>query len=385
MYSINHNLLKSMRKSSFISLLLFSSITLGTTAATKWVNPMDAGYPVVQNQGWTKGLSNTYHRLPDKAQESVRKPLWDLSTNSSGLALYFTTDAPSISIRYTVNGPQSMPHMPATGVSGVDLYRISTDGYTHEFCFSNYSFGDTITYFYKNLQTQNYEGLQDEYRLNLPLYNTVTNLEIGIPDNCTIHFLPRREDKPIVVYGTSIAQGACSSRPGMAWGNIVRRNLNDYPLVNLGFSGNGRLEPELISLLNEIDASIYVIDCLPNLIYRSDEELYNLVSDAVMSLRANSSTPILLVEHAGYSNSLTDPEMMELYINANISQRRAFDDLQAAGTPNLYYLTHDEINFSPDAWVDYVHPSDLGAQQQADAVTSKIKAIVPYIGQQKND
>lgn len=48
-------------------------------------------------------------------------------------------------------------------------------------------------------------------------------------------------DHPIVLYGTSIAQGACASRPGMAWGNIVSRSL-EIPLINLGFSGNGKLE-----------------------------------------------------------------------------------------------------------------------------------------------
>ena len=69
---------------------------------------------------------------------------------------------------------------------------------------------------------------------------------------------------PIVVYGTSIAQGGCASRPGLAWTNILGRKL-DRPVINLAFSGNGKLEKELIELLSEIDASLYVLDCLPNL------------------------------------------------------------------------------------------------------------------------
>lgn len=358
-------------------LLAFSSVL--SSAATKWVNPMNAGIPVVQNQGWTDEISGTYQRLPHHAKEKVRTPLWNLSLNSSGLALYFTTDAPSITVRYTVTGPHAMPHMPATGVTGVDLYRIAPDGETHEFCFSDYYFGDTITYYYKNLHPTNYDGVAPEYRLNLPLYNTVTNLEIGIPDDCTIDFLPKRTDKPIVIYGTSIAHGACSSRPGMAWVNIVRRNLNDYPVINLGFSGNGRLEPELIELLNEIDASVYVLDCLPNLPGRSADEIFNLVTSAVNDIRAKSSAPILLVEHAGYSNAQTNPSQLKLYTEVNENQRRAFDALQEAGTPNLYYLTHDELGYTPDSWVDYVHPSDLGAQQQADVVTQKLKSIAPEV------
>ncbi len=200
-------------------------------------------------------------------------------------------------------------------------------------------------------------------------------LEIGTPQGASFILQPRRTEKPVVVYGTSIAHGACSSRPGMAWANIVRRNL-DMPLVNLGFSGNGRLEPELVDLVNELDAAVYVLDCMPNLTQKTEQEVTALVLDAVAKIRAKSNTPILLVEHAGYSNAPTNAAQYELYTRLNRGQRVAFDKLMNEGTPNLFYLTHDQLGFSPDSWVDYVHPSDLGAQKQADAVTAKLKEIL---------
>ena len=46
----------------------------------------------------------------------------------------------------------------------------------------------------------------------------------------------------MVFYGTSITQGACASRPPMdANAAILGRRL-DRPVVNLGFSGNGRMD-----------------------------------------------------------------------------------------------------------------------------------------------
>ena len=72
------------------------------------------------------------------------------------------------------------------------------------------------------------------------LYNNVKWMEIGTPEGTKFTPLAIRPDKPIVVYGTSIAQGACASRPGMAWPAILGRKL-DHPLINLGFSGNGML------------------------------------------------------------------------------------------------------------------------------------------------
>src|SRR5688500_16759762 len=67
-----------------------------------------------------------------------------------------------------------------------------------------------------------------------------------------------------VFYGTSILQGGCASRPGMAYPSIVSRAL-EWPTVNLGFSGNGKTEPEMAQLLTELDAAAFVLDSLPNL------------------------------------------------------------------------------------------------------------------------
>ena len=99
--------------------------------------------------------------------------------------------------------------------------------------------------------------------LYLPLYNEVSKLEIGVPTSTSFFFVPTTGESPIILYGTSIAQGACASRPGMAWGNIVSRTLN-WPLINLDFSGNGKLETEIISLICEQRPSIVILDCMPN-------------------------------------------------------------------------------------------------------------------------
>ena len=59
---------------------------------------------------------------------------------------------------------------------------------------------------------------------------------------------PWADDRPVVVYGTSITQGGCATRPGMAYTNIVSRELN-RPVINLGFSGNGKGEAEVAAEL----------------------------------------------------------------------------------------------------------------------------------------
>lgn len=361
-----------MRKTYFF--LWFCLISLSTHAQWNWMNPLEAGYRVIQNQGWTEEIGKTYVRLPERAKGKVRPAVWNLSRQTAGLALYFYSNTPELKIRYQVDGPLQMPHMPATGVSGLDLYRIDSDG-NQQFCFGEYAFGDTIRYTYTLEGNNRYHSHGYEYRLYLPLYNSVNHLEIGIPEGKEFRFLPQFREKPVVLYGTSIAQGACASRPGMAWSTLLQRTL-DYPLVNLGFSGNGQLEKDVISFLCEIDARLYILDCLPNLTGEMEKEICFRTIEAVKQIRQERTAPILLCEHAGYSNADSNPTMRALYQQANRASRKAFEALKGEGIQDIYYLSCEEIALPPDGWVDYVHPSDWGAAAQSKAVEKKVRDLL---------
>lgn len=354
-------------------LFLFCLICLGGQAQVKWYNPMDAGFSVVQNQGWEE-LSSSYNRLPLRAKETVREQVWNLSQSPTGLGVHFYCNAPQITIRYKVSGPLNMPHVPTTGVSGIDLYSINSDGEWH-FCSGNYAFRDTVRYTFNHLGKDRYHNRGFEYRLFLPLRNTVEWLEIGVEEAYELTFIPASQEKPIVLYGTSIVHGACASRPAMAWANIVQRSL-DYPLVNLGFAGNGKLEEEVVDLVSEIDARLYILDCLPNLTGQTESEVRQLTMDAVKQLRAKHSEPILLVEHIGYSNAQTDSMKYKDYTKVNKASKEAYQALLNAGYQDIYYLTREELAIPADGWVDNIHPSDYGMHAQATAVEKKVREIL---------
>ncbi|HOY15907.1 MAG TPA: SGNH/GDSL hydrolase family protein [Haliscomenobacter sp.] len=363
-------------------LLLSSSITGQTSADLSWWKPSNATFPVIDGGGWSAELKDTIQRLPGRAKSLVRPPVWNLSLQPAGLFIRFFSNAPQIKVRYQIVGSPGMPHMPATGVSGVDLYAIDSDGTWH-FCAGKYSFKDTVEYNFDKLKpTDGYHKLGREYRLYLPLYKGLSGLEIGVPSDSKFTPLPNMQEKPIVVYGTSIAQGACASRPGMAWTNILSRKL-DRPVINLGFSGNGRLEPEIIDLINEIDAKVYVLDCLPNMTTErfSAPDLQKRIIEAVRSIRAkHPKTPILLTEHAGYSEGFMVPTRQTFYQEANLSLQTAVDQLKLDRVPALYTLTFADINFDLDATVDGTHPNDYGMMLQAQAYEKKLRDILrePY-------
>jgi len=347
--------------------------------SVQWWNPVENKFPVIEGQAWPDEVLAPFDRLPAKAEKTVRKAVWNLSRHAASLKIRFRSNSEEIVVRYKVNLRKAMDHMPATGVSGIDLYAKDSDG-EMLWCNGRREFSDTITYRFVGLRPNDrYHELGREYRLNLSLYNSIDWLEIGVSKDDYFEPLPVRKEKPIVVYGTSIAHGACASRPGMAWTNILSRKM-DRPLVNLAFSGNGRLEKELIDLLVEIDSKVYVLDCLPNLwreeVY-DDTELEKRILNSVRQLRKERpDIPILLTEHAGYTDGFINPARMDSYTRVNKIQKATFEKLQNEGILNLHYLAYDELGLQLDDMVDGTHPNDLGMMRYAQSYEIKLRNIL---------
>ncbi len=370
---------KIVRSIFFLYLLSSFSTALAQTSKEefKWWNPTKHTVPVLQQQAWNKtDILSYYDRLPAKAEKAVRKEVWSLSKNAAGLKIVFNSNAPDITVRYVlVKKNYAMNHFPATGVSGIDLYAKNADG-SWAWAPGNYSFKDTITFKFTNLNLDKAKYKNGrEFHLYLPLYNSVEWLEIGVAKDKTFNPLPVSKEKPIVVYGTSIAQGGCASRPGMAWTNILNRDLN-IPVINLGFSGNGRLEKELIDLLLEIDANIFILDCVPNLGGEipaiKDKTVY-----AVKAIRAKyPHTPIVLSDHSAFTTNRLNQTRSRGLVLMNAASQSAFNELKTQKITGVYYITQKEINFGTDETVDGTHPTDYGMYKNAKAYEKTIKAIL---------
>jgi lysophospholipase L1-like esterase len=360
--------------------LILTVTAFSQQAPFTWFNPADNSFPVIEGQAWPAEVAAPYDRFPARAEKTLNPNVWNISHSSAGLYIKFKTNASSITIRYVVKGALAMTHMPATGVSGIDLYAIDPNG-QWKWAPASHSFGDTVEYPFSNMVVSSeFPGRDYEYRLYLPLYNTVTWLAIGVPDNSSFRFMRLSPEKPIVVYGTSIAQGACASRPGMAWTALLQQRL-DRPLINLGFSGSGKLETSVIALMNEIDARLYVLDCIPNLTARAgitNPELENRIMAAVKALKEKRPhVPVLLVEHSGGAdNNIMDTAAQHDYENANNVLRRCFDKMKTAGITGIYLLTNKEMGLSVYSTVDGLHPNDVGMLEYANAYEKSLRVIL---------
>lgn len=320
--------------------------------------------------------ADNYGRLPASLKGEVRSPVWFLGENSAGLYVDFKTKADTIVVRYKVKGALNMPHMPTIGVSGVDLYfnqPSKKDNWA--WSYGNYQFKDTIKYTFANIGSD----LQGTYRLYLPLYNTVEFLEIGVSKNEKLTFVEDRT-KPIVIYGTSIAQGACASRPGMAWTNILSRDFSNE-VINLAFSGNGRLEQPILDLMVAQNAAVYILDCIPNLALtstRTADQLDSLLWNAVQFIRSKRpDVPIVLTEHSSaYTVGFMNKDKANEYIESTKVAEKAFAKMKKSGIKNIYFLGSQSIGLDINSTVDYAHPNDWGMMKIAKAYERLLRKIL---------
>ena len=323
----------------------------------------------IEGKGWTGTDTKTfYDRLPARAEGSVRDPVWNLSQDSAGICARFTSDATEIHARWSLRKKSlAMVHMAATGVSGVDLYVRIGETWRWLGVGRPESFPDNEAKLCGDLPA----GLR-EYLLYLPLYNGVTSVSLGVPEAASLEATPARKTRPIVFYGTSITQGGCASRPGTCHPAIVGRML-DRPAINLGFSGNGKMEPEIAQLLAELDPALYVIDCLPNM---TADEVAERAPELVRIIRAaRPETPILLVEDRTYSDAFLHQDRAERNNSSRAALRQVFADLQEVN--DLHYMEGESLlGADGDDTVDGSHPTDLGFRRHAEAFCPVLEKLL---------
>lgn len=358
---------------TLLSLLVISSIVFAIVqpkrALAENIKWRDAVSLEVEGRGWSQ-TAGPFDRLPDSARSKINAPAWELSKNTAGICIRFITDAVVVSVKWSVTSANlEMPHMPATGVSGTDLYMKNAKG-AWKFVGNGRPGGVD-----NNAAFGLPEGdkVLHECLLYLPLYNGIRALSIGVPSNCRLDIpapRPARQRKPVVIYGTSIAQGGCASRPGMVFSSILGRWL-DRPMVNLGFSGSGTMEPPIGEVLAEVDAAVYVIDCLWNVGNPEQAKFTEIITSLVHLIRkVHPVTPIVFV-----GQSLIQPEAHPT--EATRKQEAVVISLQKQGDKNLLLIpgTH-LVGDDGEATVDGVHLTDLGMDRQAKVMLPVLQKLL---------
>lgn len=314
---------------------------------------------------------NNYQRLPVRYKGVVRDQVWIESLCSAGISIRFRTNAATIRVKWSLPVYEKSWNHSSSGVDGVDLYAYN--GNVWQYVNTGLA-KDTVNDF---TLIQHGDAVYREYLLNLPLYNTALSMMVGINAGAAIGkpeqpFLTQK--KPVVYYGSSIAQGGSASRPGLAYTNILSRKL-DRSVVNMGFNGEGTFDASVGQVMSDIDAGLYIIDCTPN---SKKEIIYERAVALVKLLKEKKpSTPVLLVEGYHYDNTFFEKNGA-----ANVDAKRgelkkAYTALIQAGVKDLYYKKGDGLTGSDhEATIDGVHLDDIGMQRFSEQMLPVIRSIL---------
>lgn len=338
----------------FTILFFFFLPEFGWAAVTDSLKYVNAANFELIGKGFTD-TQNSYQRLPSRLNGKTRPPVWSLSMNCSGLAIRFRTNSPVIAAKWEVTGDVVMNHFAPSGIKGLDLYCLKNGKW--QFVNSARPAGK-IT---KTVIIDNMVGNEMEYMLYLPLYDGLANLEIGVKPTAVIdhpNINSPRKEKPVVFYGTSITQGGCASRSGMSYTNQLSRML-DRQMINLGFSGNGQLDLEIAEFMADIDASCFVIDCLPNVTPVQMKEKYARFLGIIR--KKKPAVPILMVETILFPHMYFDQTVFSFLQEKNATLQKIYADQKKNHDHHIYYLKGDQlIGNDFEGTVDGVHLTDLG-------------------------
>lgn len=336
-----------------------------------WFEPGDDPFDLIGFEWIEK--DSVYRRLPVHPDWEIRDAVDQLANHTAGGQIRFTTNSRRVLIKVELRERSGMYHMPATGQSGFDLYL--QDGRTKRYLRTTRFPHDTIQYQVELFNVNDQE--MRSFILNFPLYNGVNSVLIGIEKESEI-----KEPPPFsfpgkfVIYGTSITQGGCVARPGMAYSNILSRKL-DAQFVNLGFSGNGRGEPALAHLINQISGLAFIIlDYEAN----ANETIVNTLEPFVDILREkHPDTPILIMSKIRYTSATVGSPAYQLLLGNRDFQRSLVEKRNTAGDKNIYFLDGSTVlgDDYHECTVDGSHPTDLGSKRIADALMEAIHNISP--------
>ena len=343
---------------------------------TRWVNPLKSDNVNIYGLYWHE-RNNNYNRLPISKEEEIYKTSQNvniLSKNTSGGQLHFITNSKKVSIRAKVEEVDYISSMTPIAKKGFDCYVGST--------FEDVKFYAS-TLFNPNEKEYEYTFFDNNKELNyviinMPLYASVTALEIGI-DKQSIIKAPNtfKDHKRIVVYGTSITQGGCASRPGLSYTNILSRKMK-REWINFGFSGNAFGESQIMEILTQVKpAEMFIIDYEANA--GTNGLLEKTLENLIEIIRKNQpKIEIVILSRIPYLFDVLNPVLGKERKRIRDFQEKLVRKMNENQDQRIHFI--DGSRFFGDDFheftIDSIHPNDLGFQKIVESLEPKLNTIL---------
>ncbi|MFT3902676.1 MAG: SGNH/GDSL hydrolase family protein [Niabella sp.] len=313
-------------------------------------------------------LPNSYCRIDTSLHKDFSPVIKRLLTHAAGLVISFKTNSPRIAAKWCVTNSRPGNNMTPIMNKGLDLY-IKRDGVWQ---FAGVGRPDAVCNEY--VLVQNMDESEKECLLYLPLYDEVKSLSVGIDSG---YHISAGEDpfkkKRVVVYGSSITQGASASRPGMAYLARLSRDMG-VNFINLGLSGNGKMEKEVADMVANIRADAFVLDCFAN---PSPEQIIQRTAYMVKAIRAaHPAAPIVLIQAGFRESGNFDSAIANISRLKDKNVQTEFEKLKKEGIKRLYLILADDLlGRDHEGTTDGIHPNDLGFDRMLQVIKPEMVKI----------
>lgn len=306
------------------------------------------------------------HRLPEAIAREVSEGVAYLATQTAGGTLSFRTDSNRLYLEATVVEGELSPKFAPSGRCGFDIYMRRDDH--HKLVYVKTMQPDPgsrqMSLDIPDISALMLEGSSKivEIRINLPPYDGVESLELGLERDCQLlPPAPYALEKPVVFYGSSITQGCCAGRPGNAYPHHLCRRLNT-DLINLGFSGSAKGEPRIAQAIATLEMSAFVLDYdhnAPTLdhLEATHEDFYRTIR------AAQPEVPIIMLTRPTYTSAAV--------LKRRDVVRHTYEKAVQAGDQHVYFIDGQTLFGTTDrdaCTVDGTHPNDLGFLRMADTI-----------------
>ena len=332
-----------------------------------------AGEPEFRLGGLPFRSGGNFRRLPELPEGAIPEAVDNLAWYTSGATLAFKTDSANICLRVKLFSAQLMDHMTAICRRGFDLYTGGPGNW--KFCGVTRFPAQETDYSVILVRDLPREGMR-EFLLEFPLYCGVDSVEIGLDSAAKVAPpTPWSGGGRVVFYGTSITQGGCASRPGMCLTSLLSRKWN-REVVNLGFSGSGRGEPEVLELVASVpDPAMFVLDYVVN---AGAVKFRETLPEAIDIIRArHRETPVVLLTPMHLARELYSSRRAEDFRTVCELMRTEAARRNASGDRNVHFVngTVEDPEWS-DYMVDGVHLTDLGFFRQYELVAPQLEKLL---------
>lgn len=306
-----------------------------------------------------------FRRMPEITAQAVSDRVAKLSREPSGGCVRFSTNSAKIQVHVYLTEIYHHSETSAQMAAGMDLYE-DTDAISRYV--GSFTPPYTLPEEYEVVR-QFPERKMRSFTLYLPIRAVVSEIMIGLEADAVLaHGRSYADDRPVVVYGSSIVHGVSASRCGLIYTNLLARHL-DRPVTNLGFAGAALGEETMMRYLAGLDMSVFVYDYDHNA--RSVESLNNTHKRGHEIIReAHPHVPILMITRP---NASTNPR--------EATERKAviwnsYCSACAAGDRNVYYIDGESFfrgKYEYECTTDCVHPNDIGYMLMAEGIEAEVR------------